>query len=180
LANYDRLDLSLLTDEQRALGNVDGLENGYLNHWLWNEETQDYDVTDTPFALTVSWADPDDLSCSYKGDAEIVERIAMLRNWCGLSDLTAQEYIANQEYYDLQLIEWEQQADAEAVTEMHSAYDFYADELRNAIWRTKAQTGVIAWEGNLKEAEQSILLNGDVLYDADWFYEKSEEMRAYF
>ncbi len=196
LANYDRLDLSLLTDEQRALGNVDR-QIGYQNHWVWDEEKQDYAVIGVEFPLNNSSYDmiPDETtgkSVTKKalGDDEIIFNVACYRNWLGLTGLTTDEYIADLDYYDHLYEQWFWQAAPEVQQHIQDIHQFYR-ELRLAVWKTKRQAEMeqngetsIEWENNkwLPKGylQVSVYMDNDVLYNADWFYEKAEEMRAYF
>lgn len=178
LADVDRLDLSLLTDEQRALGDVDGNAGG-VYHWFWDEEKQDYRHSIEPFVLSSSYKDSE-TNTVYKGDADIIERVAILRNWCGLSDLTISEYLARQEYYDAFWVNWSQNVDSESTQKLFDALDLYRLGLKKAIWKTKYQEDHPDWTGTKDWIEHSVLFDSDVLYDAGDFLKMAEEMREYF
>ncbi|MBR6717014.1 MAG: hypothetical protein IKI77_01570 [Oscillospiraceae bacterium] len=178
LADVDRLDLSLLTDEQRALGDVDGKMGG-LYHWRWDAEKQEYESSSEPFVFSHSYKDSE-TNTVYKGDADIIERVAILRNWCGLSDLTISEYLARQEYYDDFQVNWSQNADSESAQKIADALGLYRLGLKNAIWKTKYQEDHPDWTGTKDWIEHSVLFDSDVLYDAGDFLRMAEEMREYF
>ncbi len=175
LADVDRLDLSLLTDEQRALGDVDGKMGG-LNHWIWNEDKQDYEPNGEFFPLSGTHVYTD---TRIIGDPDAIFHVALYRNWLDMSDLTTEAYLSDSKYYDDLYDAWFINAEPETQQQIQDAVDFYR-EIRRAIWEPKELDGML-WEGSWqKYLQRTVFFDTEVRYDTGDFLKMAEEMREYF
>lgn len=165
LACAGRLNESMITPEQRALGNVNGLDDGEL----LNAENPVIEYVDEETGELVQDNNYDPFPLGIE-DFHTIQAVAELRNWYGL-DITVEEYLNRQEE-DVDFFSDYQDTHEKIRPDIEEAQDLL-EKMGGALvthFFDESPNGLITSE----------LINFTPTYNAEDFRHMAEEMLTYF
>jgi len=167
LAQYGMLDHSLITEEQRALGNVNGLDNGKL----LNTEVPYIEITDAETGALVTVNNYVAFPLEFE-DYLAIHTVAYLRNWYG-ADINMQDVMnaINSDPFSIA----EYQNSHETIRPNWKEAGDLCDEMGMALtFHYPLDTHELLYD------EKGNLLYGDLKYTAEDFWNMARQMLVYF